>query len=356
MIRDPQALKTSIQEWAQELGFTDLRVCDTDLSAYEPGFARWLEAGHHGSMEFMQRHGLLRFRPEELVPGTRRVLMVSRDYLPPETHGPAEVLGEPDIGYVSRYSLGRDYHKLVRKRLQQLAQRISEQVGPFTYRAFCDSAPVYETGLAERAGLGWKGKHSLILSRSGGSWFFLGALFIDIDLPVDEPVSAHCGSCTACIDVCPTGAIVADGVVDARRCISYLTIEADEDIPEPLRPMMGNRIYGCDDCQLVCPWNRFARKTGDADFHARHGLDAPDLITLFEWDEPTFLKRTEGSAIRRIGWRRWRRNVAVAIGNMPPEHAQADRALKALRQGRGQAGEQVDRHIDWAIARLERKL
>lgn len=356
MTRDPQTLKASIREWAQELGFTDLRVCDTDLSAYESGFLGWLEAGHHGSMEFMERHGLLRFRPEELVPGTRRVLMVSRDYLPPETRGPSEVLGEPGVGYVSRYSLGRDYHKLVRKRLQQLAQRISERVGPFTYRAFCDSAPVYETGLAERAGLGWKGKHSLVLNRSGGSWFFLGALFIDIDLPVDEPVSAHCGSCTACIDVCPTGAIVADGVVDARRCISYLTIEADEDIPENLRPAMGNRIYGCDDCQLACPWNRFARKTGDADFHARHGLDAPDLIALFEWDEPTFLKRTEGSAIRRIGWRRWRRNVAVAIGNMPPEHAQTCRALMALRQARGQAGEQVDRHIDWAIARLERQV
>ncbi|MGM0516673.1 MAG: tRNA epoxyqueuosine(34) reductase QueG [Pseudomonadota bacterium] len=349
---DPAELKAAIRGWAGELGFTDLRVCDTDLSAYEAGFRRWIEAGHHGSMEFMERHGLLRFRPEELVPGTRRVLMVSRDYLPPESTGPSEVLGKPGKGYVSRYALGRDYHKVVRKNLQHLARRISEETGPFTYRAFCDSAPVYETGLAERSGLGWKGKHSLLLNRSGGSWFFLGALFVDIELPVDAPVSAHCGSCTACIDVCPTGAIIEDGVVDARRCISYLTIEADEDIPEELRPLMGNRIYGCDDCQLVCPWNRFARVTGEADFHARHGLDAPDLLELFGWDERTFLSRTEGSAIRRIGWRRWRRNLAVAIGNLPSDHPQAGSAARLLEASLGEAGEQVDRHIRWALARL----
>jgi epoxyqueuosine reductase len=347
-------LKTAIRGWAEELGFTDLRVCDTDLSAYEAGFLRWVEAGHHGSMAFMERHGLLRFRPEELVPGTRRVLMVARDYLPPESTGPREVLGDPGKGYVSRYAMGRDYHKVVRKNLQHLARRISEETGPFTYRAFCDSAPVYETGLAERAGLGWKGKHSLVLNRSGGSWFFLGALFVDIDLPVDEPVSAHCGSCTACLDVCPTGAIVADGVVDARRCISYLTIEADEDIPESLRPLMGNRIYGCDDCQLVCPWNRFARPSGEADFQARHGLDAPDLVDLFRWDEETFLERMQGSAIRRLGWRRWRRNLAVAIGNMPPEHQQAGTAVRVLETALGEAGDQVDRHIRWALERLHR--
>jgi len=349
---EASALKAAIREWAGELGFTDLRVCDTDLSDYEAGFLRWLEAGHQGSMSYMDRHGLLRFRPEELVPGTRRVLMVSRDYLPPESTGPREVLGDPAKGYVSRYALGRDYHKVVRKNLQRLARRISEETGPFTYRAFCDSAPVYETGLAERSGLGWKGKHSLVLNRSGGSWFFLGALFIDIELPVDEPVSAHCGSCTACIDVCPTGAIITDGVVDARRCISYLTIEADGDIPEELRPLMGNRIYGCDDCQLVCPWNRFARVTGEADFHARHGMDAPDLLELFGWDEETFLERTEGSAVRRIGWRRWRRNLAVAIGNIPPEHPQAGSAVVLLEGSLGEAGEQVDRHIRWALTRL----
>ena len=349
---EPAKLKRRILGWAEELGFTDVRITDTDLSAYERGFEDWLAAGHAGSMSFLERHGLLRFRPEELVPGTRRVLMVSRDYLPPETHGPRHVLGDPALGYVSRYALGRDYHKLVRKRLAQLARRISDEVGPFTYRAFCDSAPVYETGLAERAGLGWKGKHSLVLNRSGGSWFFLGALFLDLDLPVDEPVADHCGTCTACIDVCPTGAIVADGVVDARRCISYLTIEADEDIPESLRPLMGNRIYGCDDCQLVCPWNRFARQTEDADFHARNGLDAPDLIGLFRWDEATFLERTEGSAIRRIGWRRWRRNLAVALGNIPSDADHVDEALATLEAGLGEAGEQVDRHIRWAIARL----
>ncbi len=349
---DAAALKESIRGWAQELGFTDVRVSDTDLSAYEAGFRTWLAAGHAGSMDYFERHGLLRFRPGELVPGTRRVLMVTRDYLPPESLGPSRVLGEPGLGYVSRYALGRDYHKLVRKRLAQLARRISDEVGPFTHRAFCDSAPVYETGLAERAGIGWKGKHSLILNRSGGSWFFLGALFVDIDLPVDEPVQPHCGSCTACLDVCPTGAIVADGVVDARRCISYLTIEADADIPESLRPLMGNRIYGCDDCQLVCPWNRFARKTGDKDFHARQGLDAPDLVELFGWDESTFLARTEGSAIRRIGWRRWRRNLAVALGNLPADHPRVPAARSALRAGLGEAGDQVDRHVRWALTRL----
>ena len=352
---EPAALKQRILGWAEELGFTDARVADTDLSEYERGFERWLAAGHAGSMSFLERHGMLRFRPEELVPGTRRVLMVGRDYLPPESHGPRQVLGNPALGYVSRYALGRDYHKLVRKRLAQLARRISDEVGPFTYRAFCDSAPVYETGLAERAGLGWKGKHSLVLNRSGGSWFFLGALFLDLNLPVDEPVADHCGSCTACIDVCPTGAIVADGVVDARRCISYLTIEADEDIPESLRPLMGNRIYGCDDCQLVCPWNRFARPTRDADFHPRQDLDAPDLLTLFRWDEATFLERTQGSAIRRIGWRRWRRNLAVALGNISPGSKPAGEALVTLEAGLGEAGEQVDRHIRWAVARLRRK-
>ncbi|MCL7743977.1 tRNA epoxyqueuosine(34) reductase QueG [Guyparkeria hydrothermalis] len=349
---DPSELKRRIQGWAQELGFTEARVADIDLSDYERGFREWLSAGHGASMSFLERHGLLRFRPDELVPGTRRVLMVSRDYLPPESRSPQQVLGNPALAYVSRYSLGRDYHKLVRKRLAQLARRISDEVGPFTYRAFCDSAPVYETGLAERAGLGWKGKHSLVLNRSGGSWFFLGALFLDLDLPVDEPVADHCGTCTACIDVCPTGAIVADGVVDARRCISYLTIEADEDIPESLRPLMGNRVYGCDDCQLVCPWNRFARYTQDDDFQPRHDLDATELVTLFRWDEATFLARTEGSAIRRIGWRRWRRNLAVALGNIPPQADAAGEALAALTQELGEAGDQVDRHIRWAIDRL----
>lgn len=348
----PWRLKESIQGWADELGFTEARVTDTDLSAYEAGFERWLADGHAGTMGFFRRHGLMRFHPEELVPGTRRVLMVTRDYLPPESLGPSKVLGEQALGYVSRYALGRDYHKLVRKRLAQLAQRISESIGPFTYRAFCDSAPVYETGLAERAGVGWKGKHSLVLNRSGGSWFFLGALFLDIDLPVDEPVQPHCGSCTACLDICPTGAIIADGVVDARRCISYLTIESHDDIPESLRPLMGNRIYGCDDCQLVCPWNRFARTTEDADFHARQGLDAPDLVELFGWDEQTFLARTEGSAIRRIGWRRWRRNLAVALGNLPTGHPRIPTALAVLRDGLGEAGDQVDRHIHWALVRL----
>jgi len=344
---DAVDLKRRIREWALELGFDDLRVADTDLSDYVPGYQRWVDAGHHGEMGYMTAHGDKRLHPEQLVPGTLRVLTVRRNYFPPDVAGPAQVLGNGALGYVTRYALGRDYHKVLRQNLERLARRIGEEIGPFGYRAFTDSAPVYETGLAEKSGLGWKGKHSLVLNREAGSWFFLGELFIDFPLPLDEPVGNHCGSCTACIDICPTGAIIADGVVDSRRCISYLTIESDADIPESLRPAMGNRIYGCDDCQLVCPWNRFSRLTADADFRARHGLDAPDLVELFLWDEATFLQRTEGMAIRRIGWGRWLRNVAVALGNAPT----TPRVIAALKQRRGAVSVQLDRHIDWALDR-----
>lgn len=340
-------LKRQIHTWALALGFDDLRVATVDLSVYQSGFQRWIEAGHHGDMGYMVAHGAKRLHPEQLIPGTQRVLSLRRNYFPPDVVGPREVLGNPALGYVSRYALGRDYHKVMRQNLERLAGRIREVVGPFGYRAFCDSAPVYETGLAEQSGLGWKGKHSLILNREAGSWFFLGELFVDIPLPLDEPVGNHCGRCTACMDVCPTAAIIADGVVDARRCISYLTIESEADIPETMRAALGNRIYGCDDCQLVCPWNRFSRLAADADFRARHGLDAPDLVLLFLWDEKTFLSRTEGMAIRRIGWHRWLRNIAVALGNAPT----SSRIVGALQARQGKVSAQLDRHIRWALSR-----
>lgn len=350
---NPDELKAQIKVWAIELGFDELRVTDTDLSRYEAGYLDWIAQKHQGTMDYLVSHGLKRFRPAELVPGTLRVLAVRKNYLPPDSSGPRDVLHNPELGYVSRYALGRDYHKVIRSNLQKLAERITQEIGAFGFRAFVDSAPVYETGLAEKAGIGWKGKHSLILNRQAGSWFFLGELFIDFDLPVDEPVESHCGSCTACITVCPTQAILADGVVDARRCISYLTIESKDDIPPEFREAMGNRIYGCDDCQLVCPWNRFARVAADADFRARHGLDAPGLIELFLWDEPTFLHKTEGMAIRRIGWQRWLRNVAVALGNLLRNQPDNTSAVAALQARRGQVGDQLDRHIQWALAQRE---
>ncbi len=347
---NPDKLKAQIKVWATELGFDELRVTDTDLSRYEAGYLDWIARKHQGTMDYLVTHGLKRFRPETLVSDTLRVLSVRKNYLPPDSSGPRDVLHNPQLGYVSRYALGRDYHKVLRGNLQKLAERITQEIGAFGFRAFVDSAPVYETGLAEKAGIGWKGKHSLILNREAGSWFFLGELFIDFALPVDDPVESHCGSCTACITVCPTQAIVADSVVDARRCISYLTIESAADIPEDLRADMGNRIYGCDDCQLVCPWNRFARVAADADFRVRHGLDAPSLVELFMWDEPTFLQRTEGMAIRRIGWHRWLRNVAVALGNLLRDQPDYAPAVAALMARRGQVSEQLDRHIHWALA------
>lgn len=352
---DPDELKARIKVWAVEFGFDDLRVTDTDLSRYEAGYLDWITQNHHGTMDYMATHGLKRFRPHALVSGTLRILSVRKNYYPADSTGPRTVLRNPELGYVSRYALGRDYHKLLRRNLQKLAERITREIGTFGFRAFVDSAPVYETGLAEKAGIGWKGKHSLILNREAGSWFFLGELFIDFALPVDDPVEPHCGSCTACITVCPTQAIVAEGVIDARRCISYLTIESKEDIPEGLRAAMGNRIYGCDDCQMVCPWNRFARVVADDDFRVRHGLDAPGLVELFLWDEPAFLQRTEGMALRRIGWHRWLRNVAVALGNLLRKQPDNTSAVAALVARHGRVSDQLDRHIDWALAHRQSK-
>ena len=293
----------------------------------------------------MQRHGTRRSRPDELVPGTLRVISARMDYLAPTARPAAELMEQPGKALISRYALGRDYHKIIRKRLQKLAQRIELEIGPFGYRVFTDSAPVLEKALAEKAGLGWIGKHSNLLHRSAGSWFFLGEIYTDLPLPVDQKVENHCGNCTRCLDYCPTGAIVAPYQVDARRCISYLTIELRDAIPEALRPLMGNRIFGCDDCQVVCPWNRFAQFSNEDDFTPRDGLDAVELVALFYWTEEEFLRRTEGSAIRRIGYDCWLRNIAVALGNAPRH----ERVIGALESRRSHSSELVREHVEWAL-------
>ena len=353
MAVNPVELAALIKAWGAELGFQHVGITSPDLSAHEAGFIRWLDAGMHGEMDYMARHGLKRLRPAELQPGTQSIVSVRMDYMPEALADAPRVLKNDRLGYVSRYALGRDYHKVLRARLQKLADCIQAFIGPFGHRVFVDSAPVYETGLAEKAGLGWKGKHSLVLHRDAGSWFFLGELFVDLDLPPDEPMAqGHCGRCTACIDVCPTKAIVADGVVDARRCISYLTIEHAGAIPVELRSMLGNRIYGCDDCQLVCPWNRFAQPTHESDFVPRHGLEAPDLLALWSWSEDEFLRKTEGSTIRRIGYARWRRNLAVAMGNAPADPSM----LHALRRELGGLSEMIAEHVCWAIEQQECRL
>jgi epoxyqueuosine reductase len=295
----------------------------------------------------MARHGPKRSRPDLLVPGTVRVISVRMDYLPEDPERARQLLGRPDKAYVSRYALGRDYHKVLRARLRQLASRVESEIGPFGHRVFVDSAPVLEKPLAEKAGLGWIGKHTNLLNREAGSYFFLGELYTDVELPVDQPETSHCGSCRACIDVCPTNAIVAPYQLDARRCISYLTIELDGPIPEPLRPLIGNRIYGCDDCQLFCPWNKFAQQSGEADFRPRHGLDDADLVDLFRWSEETWLEKTEGSAMRRIGYRQWLRNIAVALGNAEATPG----VLAALDEKRDHPSALVREHVHWALAR-----
>ncbi|WP_428606273.1 tRNA epoxyqueuosine(34) reductase QueG [Sedimenticola sp.] len=343
---DYRALADQIRHWGAALGFQQIGIADTDLTLAEQHLHQWLERGMHGDMAYMASHGLKRSRPQELVPGTLRIISVRMDYLPPDDDGEA-VLADPLLAFISRYALGRDYHKLMRHRLQKLASQIEAEVGPFGYRAFVDSAPVLERALAEKAGLGWTGKHSNIVNRRAGSWFFLGELYTTLPLPTDQAEADHCGRCTACIDICPTEAIVAPYQVDARRCISYLTIELDGPIPEPLRPLMGNRIYGCDDCLMVCPWNRFASPTAEADFSPRNGLDNATLCSLFAWDEATFLKRLEGSPIRRIGHERWLRNIAIALGNALTTPA----ILTALESRRDDPSELVREHVLWALER-----
>ncbi len=349
-------LLAQLQQWAHELGFSQIGVSGVDLGAAETGLRDWLAQGFHGSMHYMQRHGAMRARPAELVPGTLSVITARMDYLPRATEPGWQALewqrlGNPRQAVVSIYARGRDYHKVLRTRLQALAGRLAREVGPLGARVFTDSAPVLEVELAARSGLGWRGKHTLALQRDAGSMFFLGEIFVDLALPATAPAAEHCGNCSACIDICPTRAIVAPYRLDARRCISYLTIEHDGPIPEALRPLLGNRIYGCDDCQLACPWNKYARVSTLPDFDARAPLDGATLLQLWAWDESEFLRRTEGSAIRRIGHARWQRNLAVALGNAlraaPDEDIEA-----ALRARLPAAGELLAEHIGWALAQL----
>jgi len=343
--QDMQQLADDIKAWGKTLGFQQVGISDVELPEDEAYMLSWLDDGLHGEMGYMANHGTKRSRPAELEPGTLRVISVRMDYLPNAAEMD-KVLADPSMAYISRYALGRDYHKLMRNRLQKLANQISERIGEFGYRAFVDSAPVLEKALANKAGLGWLGKHTNLINSDAGSWFFLGELFTDLPLPVDEPASDHCGTCQACIEVCPTQAIVAPNRLDARRCISYLTIELRDSIPEEFRPLIGNRIYGCDDCQLVCPWNRFAQLSHEVDFMPRHSLDHVNLIELFSWDETTFLERMAGSAIRRIGHDCWLRNIAVALGNAPRS---AD-ILAALETRADHPSALVREHIDWALS------
>jgi epoxyqueuosine reductase len=347
---DLDQLAQHIKQWGQSLGFQQVGICDTDLSAEEPKLQEWLDKQYHGEMDWMARHGMMRARPHELLPGTLRVISVRMNYLPAKAAF-AKTLNNPMLGYVSRYALGRDYHKVLRQRLKKLGDMIqtycteAQPDSALSFRPFVDSAPIMERPLAEKAGLGWVGKHSLILNRESGSWFFLGELLIDLPLPVDKPQEEQCGRCVACITTCPTGAIVAPYQVDARRCISYLTIELEGAIPEEFRPLMGNRIYGCDDCQLICPWNRYSQLTDEDDFSPRAALHAPQLVELFNWKEEKFLRITEGSPIRRIGHLRWLRNISVALGNAPYDES----IVLALESRKGE-NSMLDEHIVWAIA------
>ncbi|MBD8880462.1 tRNA epoxyqueuosine(34) reductase QueG [Rhodanobacter sp. 7MK24] len=347
---DYATLARDIKQWALELGFAEAGISGVALGEDERHLERWLADGHHGEMEYMARHGAKRARPAELEPGTQRVISVRMDYVPPGTRNAWEVIRDGEAGYVARYALGRDYHKLMRNRLQKLAERIHAVVGDFGYRAYVDSAPVLEKALARNAGLGWIGKHTVLINRRAGSYFFLGELYTDLPLPVDDPASAHCGSCRRCIDICPTQAILAPYRLDARRCISYLTIELKGTIPEELRAPMGNRIFGCDDCQLICPWNKFAQDTDEPDFAPRHSLDGAKLVELFAWSEDEFLKRTEGMAIRRTGYEGWLRNIAVALGNAPVSAA----VREALNARADHPSPVVREHVAWALAQQAR--
>ena len=345
--RSPRALSAQVKQWARELGFSGVAIAGTDLGNAEARLLAWLDKGWHGAMDYMARHGVTRARPAELVPGTLSVITVRLDYWPGEARDAYEALADANAAYVSRYALGRDYHKVLRSRLQSLADRMTEALGDFPYRAFTDSAPVMEVAIAARAGLGWQGKHTLLLSREAGSLYFLGELFVGLALEPDTTVESHCGTCERCIDACPTRAIVAPHQLDARRCISYLTIENPGPIPEEFRVAMGNRIYGCDDCQLACPWNKYATMASAPDFAVRNGLDAASLVSLFAWTEAEFDTRLEGSAIRRIGHVRWLRNIAVALGNAPRSAA----VVEALRARADHPEAMVREHVAWALAR-----
>jgi epoxyqueuosine reductase len=343
---DFATLAREIAQWGRELGFQEVGIADTELGEAEDRLQRWLAAGRHGDMAYMARHGTARSRPAELVPGTLRVISARMNYWPGGADARAN-LEDASRAYVSRYALGRDYHKVLRARLAQLVDRMAARVGPFGYRVFTDSAPVLEVALAAKAGLGWRGKHTLLLTRDAGSYFFLGEIYTDLPLPVTPPATAHCGTCSACIPACPTGAIVGPYELDARRCISYLTIEHHGAIPEALRPLVGNRVYGCDDCQLACPWNKFAPDTDEADFSAvRNGLDRATLVELFAWTREEFDARLAGSAIRRIGYERWLRNIAVGLGNAP----RTDDVVAALQARADDPSPLVREHVAWALA------
>ncbi|MBB3220783.1 tRNA epoxyqueuosine(34) reductase QueG [Pseudoduganella umbonata] len=359
MSLSPEVLSTlaaAIKRWGRELGFAEVRIADIDLAAAEPGLQAWLDAGMHGEMDYMAAHGMKRARPAELVPGTVRVITARMDYLPPSQDADWRArerarLDDPQAAVISVYARGRDYHKVLRARLQQLADRVRNEIGEFGYRVFTDSAPVMELPLAEKSGLGWRGKHTLLLNRDAGSMFFMGEILVDLPLPVDAPADAHCGQCSACITACPTNAILGPGRLDARRCISYLTIELKGSIPEEMRPLLGNRVYGCDDCQTACPWNKFAQRATLPDFDERHGLGSASMVALFGWTEEEFNRNMEGSPIRRIGHERWLRNLAVGLGNAATLGARGDAAIvAALRSRLDHPSDLVREHVGWALA------
>lgn len=344
----PEQLKREIRQWSAELGLQGFGVTHCNLESHEQELQQWAALGFHGEMKYMVRHGTKRSRPEELVPGTRSLLSFRMEYLPPGAADSWEILGQPERGFISRYALGRDYHKVMRSRLSRLVGQIENRIGPFGHRLFVDSAPVMEKGIAENSGVGWIGKHSNLIHKGSGSWFFLGEIYTDLPLEPDPPATNHCGTCDACITACPTDAIVAPYRVDARRCISYLTIELHGAIPTEFRKAVGNRIYGCDDCQLVCPWNRFATPSLEPDFRIRHHLDTPELVRLFRWSEEQFLSTMEGSPIRRIGHERWLRNIAVALGNCS-DPGFRQQAISALNSRTDHPSEMVREHIQWAL-------
>ena len=346
-----QQLAQDIKRWGQELGFSKVGITDIDLKIHEQHLKNWLAKGYHGEMAYMTQHGNLRSRPEELLPGTLRVISVAINYLPKDSKF-VNILKNPQQAYISRYALGRDYHKVIKQKLKALAAKINAATNSLNYRVFVDSAPVLEKALAEKAGLGWIGKHSNLLSNTGSSWFFLGELFTNLPLPIDQPVQSRCGSCQACIDICPTQAIIGPKQIDARRCISYLTIELKDSIPEELRSLIGNRVYGCDDCQLVCPWNKFVQASTNDDFKPRYDLDKADLLTMFSWTESEFEQKTAGSAIRRIGYERWLRNLAVGLGNANYSPA----IIKALKNKLNHSSLLVQEHIHWALKKQLKKV
>jgi len=345
-----EALAEAIRSWGKSLGFSHIGIADTDLASAEPQYKAWIEKGFHGAMDYMAKHGNKRTEPANLVPGTVRVISARMDYQPPNAKDATEVLNQSNQAFISRYALGRDYHKVMRNQLQKLCEKIHTelsiyQLDEFQYRVFTDSAPVLEVALAEKAGLGWRGKHTLLITREAGSWFFIGEIYTNLPLPIDKPTDNHCGTCVACMDVCPTQAIVAPYEVDARRCISYLTIELKTSIPLEFRPLIGNRIYGCDDCQLACPWNRFGQITDQHDFHVRHGLDNISLVELFTWDQVKFNEKMAGSAIYRIGHEQWLRNIAVGLGNA----TSTIEIINALKSRTNDSSSMVREHVAWAL-------